>query len=62
MGVSVATVQEDILKAFYDKLAKSPAFDKATVEAVWTLMSSDKKLKANDLVAVLAKDNQEGGP
>jgi molybdopterin converting factor small subunit len=57
----MATVQEDILKAFYAKLAKSKEFDKTMIDAVRTLVGTDKKLKADDLVAVLLKNKQEGG-
>src|SRR6266536_3742868 len=44
-GISMATVQEDILKAFYAKLAKSKEFDKTMIDAVRTLVGTDKKLK-----------------
>ena len=57
----MATVQEDILKAFYDKLAKSKEFDTPLIDAVRTMLGSDKKPKADDLIAVLAKGKQEGG-
>ena len=57
----MATVQEDILKLFYEKLAKSKEFDKTMIDAVRTLLGSGKKLKADDLVTVLLKDKQEGG-
>ena len=57
----MATVQDDILKAFYAKLATSKQFDQAMIDAVRTLLGSGKKLKADDLVAVLLKDKQERG-
>jgi len=57
----MATVQEDILKAFYAKLAKSEEFDKPMIDAVRAFLGSAKKLKAEDLVAVLLKGKQEGG-
>jgi hypothetical protein len=56
----MSTVQEDILKAFYAKLGLSQEFDKAMIDEVRTLLGSDKKLKADDLVAVLVKGKQEG--
>lgn len=57
----MATVQEDILKAFYAKLAGSKEFDKPMIDAVRRLLDSGKKFKAEELVAVLVKDKQEGG-
>jgi uncharacterized protein YbjQ (UPF0145 family) len=50
------TVQEDILNAFAAKLSKSPSVDPATAEALHRVLTSAKKLKADDVVAMLAKD------
>lgn len=57
----MATVQEDILKAFYAKLTKSKDFDDATINAVRKLLDSGKKFKPEELVTVLAKGKDEGG-
>lgn len=55
------TVQEDILNAFYAKLSKSASVDQTTLEALRKALTSAKKLKADDFVAILAK-NPGGGP
>jgi len=52
----MATVQEDILNAFYEKLSKSASIDAKTVEALRMMLASGKKLKAEDFVAILAKN------
>jgi hypothetical protein len=49
----MATVQEDILNAFCAKLSKSASIDAATVEALRKMLTSAKKLKADDFVAML---------
>jgi uncharacterized protein YbjQ (UPF0145 family) len=54
------TVQEDILNAFTAKLSKSPSVDPATAEALRNLLTSAKKLKADDVIALLAKDPTGG--
>jgi hypothetical protein len=51
----MATVQDDILNAFYEKLSKSASIDAKTVEALRKALASGKKLKAEDFVAILAK-------
>ena len=55
------TVQEDILNAFYAKLSKSASIDHTTLDALRKALTS-KKLKADDLVAILAKNPPGGGP
>ncbi len=52
----MATVQDDILNAFYEKLSKSASIDAKTVEALRKALASGKKLKAEDFVAILAKN------
>jgi hypothetical protein len=58
----MATVQSDILKTFFAKLAKSGSIDQPTIEAVRTALTTGKKLKADDFVAILAKESGEGKP
>ena len=58
----MATVQEDILSAFCTKLSKSASIDPATVEALRKTLTSPKKLKADDLVALLTKSPTGGTP
>jgi hypothetical protein len=48
-------VQVDILNAFYEKLSKSESIDAATVDALRKALASDKKLKADDFVAILTR-------
>jgi nitrate reductase assembly molybdenum cofactor insertion protein NarJ len=55
------SVQEDILKAFCAKLAKSRSIDAATVEALCKTLTG-KKLKADDVVAMLQKEQPSGTP
>jgi hypothetical protein len=56
------TVQEDILNAFCAKLAKLASIDGTTVEALRKTLGSGKKFKADDLVALLQKDQAGGTP
>ena len=56
------TVQEDILNAFCAKLSKSASIDRATVDAIRKVLTSVKKPKADDFVAILAKDQTRGTP
>jgi hypothetical protein len=56
------TVQEDILNAFCAKLSKSPSIEPATVEALRKMLNSGRKLKADDFVALLEKDQSGGTP
>ena len=52
----MATVQEDILGAFYAKLTKSGVIDEATINALRAALSSGKKLKSEDFVAILTEE------
>jgi hypothetical protein len=56
------TVQEDILNAFCAKLSKAASLDPARVEALRKMLNSGGKLKADDFVALLAKDQPGGTP
>lgn len=57
----MSTVQDDILNAFYEKLLKSGSIDETSVDALRKALASGKKLKADDFVAILAK-NPTGTP
>ena len=57
----MAIVQKDILAAFYTKLGKSKEFDQPMIDALRKLLDSGKKLKAEELVTVLANGTQESG-
>ena len=56
----MATVQDDILKAFYEKLGKLDTVDATAVGAIRKALESGKKLKAEDFVTILAKHPKEG--
>ena len=57
-------MQDDILTAFHAKLSKSASMDQATVDALRKMLQSGpgKKLKADDCVAILAKNPAGGTP
>lgn len=52
----MATVREDILNTFFEKLSKMGTLDRVTVEALRKLLEQGKKLRAEDFVAALARD------
>jgi hypothetical protein len=55
----MATVLDEILDTFYERIGASEEIDAATVKAIRLLLQSGKKLKADDFVALLesaAKD------
>lgn len=58
----MATVHEDILKAFYAKLSNSGTIEQATVDALRKALQSGKKLKADDFVAILAANPKGATP
>lgn len=55
----MATVLDQILDAFYERLGESKEIDVATIEALRTLFQSGKKLKADDCVAILQSATKE---
>jgi hypothetical protein len=57
----MSVVQQDILTAFYAKLSKSTEFDQRMIDALRNLLEPDKKVKADDIVALLVKGKHEGG-
>ncbi len=58
----MAKVLDEILERFYVKLSESDTVNKATVKQFRTLFASEKKLKADDIVAILKKAAHEGEP
>jgi hypothetical protein len=52
----MATVQEEILNAFYAKLSNSESIDETTIDALRKALGATRKLKADDFVAILAKN------
>jgi hypothetical protein len=57
----MAIIQKDVLTAFYKKLGKSKEFDQPMLDSLRKLLESDKKIKVEELVAILLKGKQEGG-
>jgi hypothetical protein len=51
----MATVQEEVLRAFHEKLAASGSIDPPTIEALRKLLTLAKKWKADDFVTILAQ-------
>ena len=58
----MAKVLDEILERFYVKLSESDTVNKATVKQFRTLFASEKKVKADDIVAILKKAAHEGEP
>jgi hypothetical protein len=56
----VATVQENILGAFYAKLAKAGVVHHETIDALRGVLTDRKKLKSEELVAILVKEPAGG--
>lgn len=52
-------VLNEILEAFYAKLSESDSVSEATVNELRNLFASEKRLKADDFVAILNKTTQE---
>lgn len=50
----MARVLDEILDSFYQKLSETDAVSEETVKTLRALIESDKKLKADDFVAVLS--------
>lgn len=59
---TMATIQEEILESFYAELAKSCELDAATIENLRELFESERKLKADDFVAVLSRAEAHHDP
>lgn len=57
----MSVVQQDILTAFYAKLGKSTEFDQRMIDTLRNLLEPDKKVKADDIAALLVKGKHEGG-
>ena len=55
----MATVLDEILESFFQKLSEADAVDEATVARLRELFQSRKKLKADDFVAAIEKGAEE---
>lgn len=53
----MARIQEEILDAFYAKLSASENTEPAVVEELRKLFASGDKLKADDFVTILSREN-----
>ena len=58
----MAKVLDEILESFFAKLSESDTVNEETVKELRTLFASEKKLKADDFVAILKKVAEEGKP
>ncbi len=58
----MATVLNEILDSFYERLSESEAINKATIEELRGLFESGKKLKADDFVAIIENPTNEAQP
>ena len=58
----MAKVLDEILESFYAKLSESDTVNEAMVKELRTLFASEKKLKADDFVAILGQAAQEREP
>lgn len=57
---SMGKIQEEILEAFYEELTKSPVIDEGMMTELRKLLATSKKVKADDVVAILARRSQSG--
>lgn len=55
----MATVLDEILDAFYERLGASEEIDAATTEALRVAFQSGKKLNADDFVTILESAAKE---
>jgi hypothetical protein len=54
----MATIQQEILDSFYEELATSDTVDAAMIDSLRELFHSGRKLRADDVVAVLVKEKE----
>lgn len=55
----MAKVMDDILESFYAMLAESDTIEDAVIKELRALFASQKKLKADDFVAILEEVGNE---
>lgn len=55
----MATIQEEILAAFFTKLSQAPEFDSDRIDRLREVFSADTKPKAIDVTAVFVSDPNE---
>ena len=58
----MATIQEEVLDAFYGKLKDTEGFTDAKVQALRDILSGGMKPKAADVIRVLAEPAKEELP
>jgi hypothetical protein len=58
----MATIQEEVLAAFYSKLKDTEGFTDTKVQALRDILSGGKKPKAADVIRVLAEPAKEELP
>jgi hypothetical protein len=59
---AMATIQEEILEEFYQRLEKTDGFTKAKVKQLRDLFTASKKPKAPDLMKVFSETSKENLP
>lgn len=55
----MANMLDDVYEKFCDELSKSDAVTEATIEELRTLLTSGKRLRADDFVSILEKTVDE---
>ena len=55
----MSRVLDEILHSFYTKLSESDALNETTVEEIRALFASKKRLKADELVAIVERTTRE---
>ena len=58
----MAAIEEDILAEFYRQLSGNAEVPSSMVDALRTLLSTDAKLKPEDLVAIFAPPQEDEIP
>ena len=58
----MASIQEDILEEFCERLAKADGFTEVKVKQIRDLFGGPKKPKAADLIKVLSEGSKESLP
>ncbi len=55
----MATIQEEILEAFFAKLSQAPEFDSDRIDRLREVFTADTKPRATDVTAVLVSTPNE---
>jgi hypothetical protein len=55
----MATVQQQILESFFEKLSKLGTLEQTTLDGLRKVLQSGKKLKTDDFVTLLSKNPKD---